>query len=137
VCHRSATTEAGLLFSFNADGWTVTSCITFTLVNRNRAGIAFRLNFKAIFTRFLHRERHVRCIDLVDFTVIEMAIVASIWYLAMTSILTVGQYYIERYYARGAQRELPMTPFQRFRQLLVTFHAPPPDVPLSVPVGRR
>ena len=61
----------------------------------------------------------------VYFTVIEMAIVASIWYLVMTSILTVGQYYIERYYARGAQRELPPTPFQRFRQLLFTFHAAP------------
>jgi polar amino acid transport system permease protein len=62
----------------------------------------------------------------VYFTVIEMAIVASIWYLFMTSILTVGQYYIERYFARGAQRELPPTPFQRFRRMLVTFHAPPP-----------
>ncbi len=61
----------------------------------------------------------------VYFTVIEMAIVASIWYLVMTSILTAGQYYIERYYARGAQRELPPTPFQRFRQLLFTFHAAP------------
>ena len=62
----------------------------------------------------------------VYFTVIEMAIVASIWYLFMTSILTLGQYYIERYYARGAQRELPPTPFQSFRRLLFTFRAPTP-----------
>jgi polar amino acid transport system permease protein len=76
----------------------------------------------------------------VYFTVIEMAIVASIWYLVMTSILTVGQYYIERYYARGAQRELPLTPFQRFRRLLFTFHAPPPgppDVSVLLPGRRR
>ena len=76
----------------------------------------------------------------VYFTVIEMAIVASIWYLVMTSILTVGQYYIERYYARGAQRELPLTPFQRFRRLLFTFHAPPPgppDVSVLLPHERR
>jgi polar amino acid transport system permease protein len=76
----------------------------------------------------------------VYFTVIEMAIVASIWYLAMTSILTVGQYYIERYYARGTQRELPPTPLQRFRHLLFTFHAPPPgppDVSVSFTPGRR
>jgi polar amino acid transport system permease protein len=73
----------------------------------------------------------------VYFTVIEMAIVASIWYLAMTSVLTVGQYYIERYFARGTLRELPPTPLQRFRRLLFTFHAPPPDVPLSIPSGRR
>jgi polar amino acid transport system permease protein len=68
-------------------------------------------------------------VSTVYFNVIEMAIVASIWYLFMTSILTVGQYYIERYYARGAQRELPPTPFQRFRRLLFTFHAPPPTAP--------
>jgi polar amino acid transport system permease protein len=76
----------------------------------------------------------------VYFTVIEMAIVASLWYLVITSILTVGQYYIERYYARGAQRELPLTPFQRFRHLLFTFHAPPPgppDVSVRLPGGRR
>jgi len=76
----------------------------------------------------------------VYFTVIEMAIVASIWYLVMTSILTVGQYYLERYYARGAQRGLPPTPFQRFRRLLFTFHAPPPAAPDGSPSfspGRR
>ena len=67
------------------------------------------------------------------FEVIELAIVASIWYLAMTSILTVGQYYLERYFARGAQRGLPPTPIQRLRRLLITFHAPPP-VPEELPV---
>jgi polar amino acid transport system permease protein len=60
------------------------------------------------------------------FAVVEMLIVASVWYLLMTSILTVGQYYIERRFARGSQRQLPLTPFQRFRRMLVTFHAPPP-----------
>ena len=65
----------------------------------------------------------------VYFAVIEMAIVASIWYLAMTTILTVGQYYIERYFARGAQRELPPTPLQRYRRMLFSFHAPPPVAP--------
>ncbi len=64
-----------------------------------------------------------------NFAVIELAIVASIWYLVMTTILTIGQYYVERYYARGSQRELPLTPFQRFRRMLVTFHAPPPLPP--------
>jgi polar amino acid transport system permease protein len=45
----------------------------------------------------------------------------------MTSILTVGQYYLERYFARGSQRGLPPTPMQRFRRMLFTFHAPPPE----------
>ena len=33
-----------------------------------------------------------------------MLVMASLWYLAMTSVLMVGQYYIERYYARGSVR---------------------------------
>ena len=44
-----------------------------------------------------------------------MAIMASMWYLALTSVLMVGQYYIERHYARGAMRELPPTPIQKLR----------------------
>ncbi len=35
---------------------------------------------------------------------IPLLIVASIWYLMFTSILTVGQYYLERYFARGSTR---------------------------------
>ncbi len=87
-------------------------------------------------------ELFTRSEQIANFTflVIELAIVASIWYLAMTTVLTIGQYYVERYFARGAQRELPPTPFQRFRRMLFTFHAPPPavpDVPLHFPSGRR
>lgn len=73
-------------------------------------------------------------ISLTTFAIVEMAIVASIWYLVMTTILTIGQYYIERHYARGSQRELPATPLQRFRRMLFTFHAPPPG-PVEVPVS--
>jgi polar amino acid transport system permease protein len=52
------------------------------------------------------------------FQVIPQFITISIWYLAMTSVLTVGQYYLERYFARGAARELPPTPIQRIRTRL-------------------
>ncbi len=58
------------------------------------------------------------------FAVIELALVASLWYLFMTTILTVGQYYVERYFARGSQRELPPTPLQRIRQLWFTYRLP-------------
>jgi polar amino acid transport system permease protein len=51
----------------------------------------------------------------VNFKPIQLLIVASIWYAAMTSVLYVGQYYLERYYARGAARELVPTPLQRIR----------------------
>ena len=75
-----------------------------------------------------------------NFAIIELAIVASIWYLVLTTILTIGQYYIERYFARGAQRELPPTPFQRFRRMVFTFHAPPPlaaEGPIVIPSEHR
>jgi polar amino acid transport system permease protein len=49
------------------------------------------------------------------YQVIPLLLVASIWYLFLTSILTIGQYYLERYYARGAQRALPLTPIQKLR----------------------
>ena len=49
---------------------------------------------------------------------IPLFLMASIWYLAMTTVLTIGQYYVERYYARGAARALPLTPFQRLRVTL-------------------
>ncbi len=47
-----------------------------------------------------------------------MAVMASIWYLALTSVLMFGQYYLERYYAKGAMRELPPTPIQKIRARL-------------------
>jgi polar amino acid transport system permease protein len=46
---------------------------------------------------------------------IPLLIVASIWYLAMTSVLYIGQYYLERHFARGSSRQLPLTPIQRIR----------------------
>jgi polar amino acid transport system permease protein len=39
-----------------------------------------------------------------NFKVIPLLIAASIWYLACTSILYVGQFYLERYYGRGHSR---------------------------------
>jgi polar amino acid transport system permease protein len=65
-----------------------------------------------------------------NYSIIELAIVASIWYLLMTSILTFGQYYLERYFARGAARQLPPTPLQRFRRMLFHFHDPVPAAPV-------
>jgi polar amino acid transport system permease protein len=40
----------------------------------------------------------------VNFKTIPLLIVISIWYLAMTSVLYVGQYFIERRYGRGFTR---------------------------------
>ncbi|MFE0642580.1 amino acid ABC transporter permease [Streptomyces sp. NPDC058877] len=53
--------------------------------------------------------------------VMEMLFVASIWYLALTSVFSVGQYYLERRFARGSTRNLPPTPWQRVKANLTTF----------------
>jgi polar amino acid transport system permease protein len=59
----------------------------------------------------------VQLIYSVNFKTIPLLLVAAIWYLFFTTILSIGQYYIERHYARGAARELPPTPFQRLRSM--------------------
>jgi polar amino acid transport system permease protein len=58
--------------------------------------------------------------------VTELLLDASIWYLVLTSVATVGQYYLEHRFARGAFREFPLTPLQRLRRNLV---------PVRVPLG--
>lgn len=52
---------------------------------------------------------------------VEMLFLAATWYLIMTSILSVGQYYLERYYARGSSRTLPPTPWQKVKKNLLSF----------------
>ncbi|RSS81650.1 amino acid ABC transporter permease, partial [Streptomyces sp. WAC02707] len=53
--------------------------------------------------------------------VMEMLFVASIWYLALTSVFSVGQYYLERRCSRGSTGNLPPTPWQRVKAKLTTF----------------
>jgi polar amino acid transport system permease protein len=62
------------------------------------------------------------------YQVVPLLIVASLWYLIITSVLTIGQYYVERYYARGSSRALPPTPLQRLRSLVTNRTAPPPGM---------
>jgi polar amino acid transport system permease protein len=61
-----------------------------------------------------------------NYKTIPLLIVVSTWYIVITSVLSVGQYYLERYYGRGSSRELPPTPLQRLRRNLVSFHIRPP-----------
>nr|WP_255952425.1 amino acid ABC transporter permease [Streptomyces sp. ODS25] len=55
---------------------------------------------------------------------VEMLFLAAAWYLVMTSVLSIGQYYIERHYARGSSRSLPPTPWQRVRANLTSLGRP-------------
>ena len=40
------------------------------------------------------------------FDPVPLLMVAATWYLAITSILMVGQYYLEKYFEKGATRTL-------------------------------
>jgi polar amino acid transport system permease protein len=63
----------------------------------------------------------------VNYRQIPLLLVASAWYLIMTTVLSIGQYYIERRYSRGASRNLPDTPLQRLRRTVFSFrHASVP-----------
>ncbi|MEU6988021.1 amino acid ABC transporter permease [Streptomyces sp. NPDC046324] len=57
--------------------------------------------------------RAAQDIASTSFAVMEMLFVASIWYLVLTSVFSVGQYYLERHYSRGSSRSLPLTPWQK------------------------
>ncbi|MGN5381452.1 amino acid ABC transporter permease [Streptomyces lasalocidi] len=48
--------------------------------------------------------------------VVPLLLVATVWYLILTSAVSVVQFYVERYVARGATRTLPPTPWQRARR---------------------
>ncbi|MFE2725275.1 amino acid ABC transporter permease [Kitasatospora sp. NPDC059327] len=58
----------------------------------------------------------VQLVYLQSYQVIPMLMVATIWYIVITTVLSIGQYYVERYYAKGATRDgLPPTPLQKAR----------------------
>ncbi|GKQ39781.1 amino acid ABC transporter permease [Streptomyces sp. A012304] len=59
--------------------------------------------------------RSTSVIGSTSYAVMEMLFVASIWYLVMTSVFSVFQYYLERYYARGSSRSLPPTVLQKIK----------------------
>ncbi|WP_217215348.1 amino acid ABC transporter permease [Streptomyces sp. AC550_RSS872] len=65
--------------------------------------------------------RSATSIGSTSYAVMEMLFVASIWYLVMTSVFSVFQYYLERRYARGSSRNLPATPWQKVKANLLSF----------------
>jgi polar amino acid transport system permease protein len=52
----------------------------------------------------------------VNYKTIPLLIVASIWYLAATTVLSIGQYYLERHYGRGTTRAQAPTLLQQIRR---------------------
>lgn len=51
---------------------------------------------------------------------LELLVVASIWYLALTSLASAGQYFLERRFARGTARDMQVTLLARIRRTLTT-----------------
>ncbi|CAL9614034.1 hypothetical protein SUDANB60_05680 [Streptomyces sp. enrichment culture] len=52
------------------------------------------------------------------YQIIPLLMVATLWYIAVTTALSIAQFYVERHYARGGSRSLPPTPLQRLRRRL-------------------
>jgi polar amino acid transport system permease protein len=67
----------------------------------------------------------VQLVYATSYKQIPLLLVACIWYLAFTTLLSIGQYYIERHFARGSEREPAATPWQRVRRSLFAFHHHP------------
>ncbi|MFI1520451.1 amino acid ABC transporter permease [Kitasatospora cineracea] len=55
-----------------------------------------------------------------NLAVMELLFVTCFWYLVLTTVFSVGQYYLERYYAKGATRTLPPTPLQKIKANLLS-----------------
>src|SRR5437870_13746402 len=52
--------------------------------------------------------RRANDIYSTNLRVVELLLDASVWYLVLTRVATVGQYYLERRFARFASRDLPL-----------------------------
>lgn len=57
----------------------------------------------------------------VNNRIMELLIVCAVWYLGAVSILSIGQYYLERSFAKGSSsQQLPLTPIQRISRIFGT-----------------
>ena len=70
----------------------------------------------------------VQLIYSVNYRTIPLLLVASIWYVIVTTVLSIGQFYLERRFGRGVSRDLPATPLQRLRRNLLSLRRGTGDV---------
>ncbi|MER0242677.1 amino acid ABC transporter permease [Streptomyces sp. HSW2009] len=66
--------------------------------------------------------------------VIPLLMVATAWYVFLTSVLSVAQYYVERRFARGTNRTPPPTPLQRARRFATQLRSAAQERPTN-PAG--
>ncbi|KUF12946.1 MULTISPECIES: amino acid ABC transporter permease [Streptomyces] len=62
--------------------------------------------------------------------VVPLLMVATVWYIVLTTLLSIVQYYVERHFARGADRAPAPTPVQRARAFVRTLTSRRPLAPL-------
>ncbi|NBM19659.1 amino acid ABC transporter permease [Streptomyces sp. GC420] len=74
--------------------------------------------------QFYELFRYAQDIGQTSGAPVEMYFLAAAWYLILTSVLSVGQYYLERYYARGSSRALPPTPWQKMKTRMMALGRP-------------
>jgi polar amino acid transport system permease protein len=73
--------------------------------------------------------QHTQAIINNTYATVPLLLMASFWYLAMTSILTVGQFYLERYFGRGSSRGAPAPTLpERVLRTLQTLRRPQPEL---------
>jgi polar amino acid transport system permease protein len=56
------------------------------------------------------------------FQPVPLLMVGVTWYLAMTSVLMVGQFYLERYYAKGSSRQMTDRENEALAKLMLSHH---------------
>jgi polar amino acid transport system permease protein len=72
-------------------------------------------------------EEHIQAIINGTYATVPLLLLGSLWYLAMTSVLTVGQYFLERRYGRGTvfgqpQQTLPQRLWRSVRYIRPQLH---------------
>jgi polar amino acid transport system permease protein len=67
---------------------------------------------------------HAQLIYSADFNTIPLLVVVCIWYLAMTTVSSIGQYYLERHFGRGSTRNPPPSFRERFGRNLTSIFRP-------------
>ncbi len=77
-----------------------------------------------LFPELLRRAEDVYSTNL---RVLELLVVASIWYLFLTSVASVGQFLLERRFARGASRDVSDTLLARVRRNTLSLRVRPSD----------
>jgi polar amino acid transport system permease protein len=70
----------------------------------------------------------VQLIYAQSYQVIPLLLVAAIWYLAITTVLSIGQFFLERRYGRGISKEQDVTLFEQIRKGIRGRRPDPEDI---------